>query len=60
MPATHKTQTPTGPQPTHDDRLLSAALIAELDRRLAAGDLLLGTAHSAVLQPADPLAELEF
>ncbi len=60
VPATHKTQTPAGPQLTHDDRLLSAALIAELDRRLAAGDLLLGTAHSAVLQPADPLAELEF
>jgi hypothetical protein len=32
--------------PTHDDRLLSAALIAELDRLLRAGD--------------DPLDPMEF
>ena len=60
VPTTHKTDTPTGPEPTHDDRLLSAALIAELDRKLAAGDLVLGTAQSAVLAPADPLARLAF
>ena len=60
VPDTHKTSTPAGPEPTHDDRLLSAALIAELDRKLAAGDLVLGTAQSAVLPPADPLAGLEF
>jgi hypothetical protein len=56
----HRTSTPEGPEPTHDDRLLSAALIAHLDRELAAGRLLLGSAVSAVVAPADPLAGLEF
>jgi hypothetical protein len=56
----HRTSTPEGPEPTHDDRLLSAALIAHLDRELAAGRLLLGSAVSAVVVPADPLADLEF
>jgi hypothetical protein len=60
VPTNHKTPTPTGPQLTHDDRLLSAALVAELDRKLATGDLLLGSARSAVLEAADPLAELTF
>ena len=56
----HRTSTPEGPEPTHDDRLLSAALIAHLDRELSAGRLLLGSAVSAVVAPADPLAGLEF
>jgi hypothetical protein len=67
VPANHKTDTPAGPQLTHDDRLLSAALIAELDRNLATarqkggrGTLHLGAALSAIVEPADPLEELSF
>ena len=60
VPETHRTTTAAGPEPTHDDRLLSAALIAHVDRMLAAGDLLLGAARSEVLAPADPLADLRF
>ncbi|MFN2168005.1 MAG: hypothetical protein ACK2U9_17320, partial [Anaerolineae bacterium] len=60
VPANHRTSTPAGSEPTHDDRLLSAALIAELDRELAAGHVHLGIAASAVIEPADPLAGLSF
>jgi len=60
VPANHKTDTPTGPELTHDDRLLSAALIAHLDHMVRTGDLLLGTAQSSVIAPVDPLANLEF
>ena len=56
VPASHRTETPLGPQPTHDDRLLSAALIAHLDTLLRAGDLALGLARSAVIPASDPLA----
>ncbi|HSR15105.1 MAG TPA: hypothetical protein VLL51_05105, partial [Gemmatimonadales bacterium] len=52
----HRTDTATGPQPTHDDRLISAALVAELDRLLRTGAVILGTAESAVIPQADPLA----
>ena len=34
----------------HDDRLLSAALIAEADRRQRAGDIFIGTVESAVIK----------
>ena len=54
-PPSHRTLTPLGPQPTHDDRLLSAALIAELDRLPHAGKLALGSAHSAINPSPDPL-----
>ncbi len=60
VPASHRTPTPTGPQPTHDDRLISAALVAELDRMLRTGKLRLGSGQSAVIGPADPLAQLGF
>jgi len=60
VPASHRTDTPTGSRPTHDDRLLSAALVAHLDRKLADGSLLLGSAASAVVPAADPLADLSF
>jgi hypothetical protein len=54
VPPTHRTDVPAPThrrgastlRPTHDDRLLSAALIAELDRLLRAGD--------------DPLDPMEF
>jgi hypothetical protein len=60
VPASHKTDTPTGPQPTHDDRLLSAALVAELDRLLREGKIALGRAESAVITGKDPLDDLSF
>ena len=56
MPPRHCTPTPAGSQPTHDDRLLSAALIAGFDRLLRAGSLSLGLARSAVIPSPDPLA----
>ncbi len=60
VPASHRTDTPTGSRLTHDDRLLSAALVAHLDRKLADGSLLLGSGASAVVPAADPLSELSF
>jgi hypothetical protein len=58
VPPGHRTDVPGGRLPTHDDRLLSAALVAEMDRLLRTGAVLLGTAESAVITPADPLAGL--
>jgi hypothetical protein len=55
VPPGHRTSTPLGPQPTHDDRLLSAALVAELDRLLRTGRLTLGAARSTVIARPDPL-----
>jgi hypothetical protein len=55
VPESHKSDTPAGPEPTHDDRLVSAALVAELDRMMAAGELQLGSARSEVLPQVDPL-----
>jgi len=46
--------------PVHDDRLLSAALVAEFDRLLRERKVLLGDAKSAVLPSFDPLSELDF
>jgi hypothetical protein len=36
----------------HDDRLLSAALVAELDRMVREGDLFVATGESAVISPS--------
>ena len=47
-------------QHVHDDRLLSAALIAELDRRRQQGALLLGLSASRILPGANPLASKGF
>ncbi|MGD9316313.1 MAG: hypothetical protein PVG56_05740 [Anaerolineae bacterium] len=58
VPTSHKTDTPQGLRLTHDDRLLSAALVAELDRLLRTGDIVLGTAESATIPGTDPLADL--
>lgn len=60
VPASHRSDTPTGPQPTHDDRLLSASLIAELDRLLRENRLPLGAAASAVLRGSDPMEHLSW
>ena len=55
VPPGHRTQTPTGPETTHDDRLLSAALIAQVDALYRAGQLTLGTATSDQIPGVDPL-----
>ena len=55
VPATAKIDTPAGPQPIHDDRLISAALIAELDRLIRCGAVIAGRAESAVIDAVDPL-----
>lgn len=60
VPASHKTPTPAGPQPTHDDRLISAALIAQADELLRCGTIAIGTAESAIIAPRDPLKDLSF
>lgn len=55
------TVSPAGhPLKLHDDRLLSAALVAELDRLLRENHLTLGHAASAVIPAPDPLANLTF
>jgi hypothetical protein len=60
VPPSHKTPTADGLQPTHDDRLLSAALVAQLDRLVRECTIALGRAESVVIQPRDPLADLRF
>ena len=40
--------------PIHDDRLLSAALLAEADRLAKTGDIFLGSSESAVIQRQTP------
>ncbi|MCW7072210.1 MAG: hypothetical protein OCU12_07815 [Methanophagales archaeon] len=56
----HTTPTPTGPQPTHDDRLLSAALLAKIDEMYRDSVLNIGAALSAVIDATDPLDDMEF
>jgi hypothetical protein len=55
VPASAKVDTPDGPQFIHDDRLLSAALIAELDRLIRCGAVIAGRAESVVIDAVDPL-----
>lgn len=54
VPDTHTTSTPAGNVPTHDDRLISFALVAEAERLRQAGELHLGTAESRMIYK-DPL-----
>ena len=58
VPPSARISTPTGSQLVHDDRLLSAALIAEIDRLLKEGKIALGRAESAITQHYDPLNHL--
>jgi len=55
VPAAARLTTPNGAEPLHDDRLLSAALVAELERRRQQGTLLLGASISQVVHGRDPL-----
>ena len=56
VPATATVDTPAGPKPVHDDRLLSAALIAHLDTEQLAP----GRGDSAIIPPPDPLATVSW
>jgi len=55
VPPQVRIDTPLGTQPVHDDRLVSAALVAVYDELLAAGKVRFGQAASAVVAPVDPL-----
>lgn len=57
---TAKVSAPTGLQPIHDDRLISAALVAVYDDLYRTGKLTLGQAKSAIISPDDPLSDLSF
>jgi len=59
VPPTARTFPPAGEGtagslPVHDDRLLSAALVAEADRAYRAGELFLTTGQSTVIRPNQP------
>jgi hypothetical protein len=58
VPASTRISTPTGTQPLHDDRLISAALIAEADRLIRDGKIHTGLARSIVTENYDPLDDL--
>jgi len=53
VPAGARITTPRGTEPIHDDRLLSAALVAELERRRREGALLFGASVSRVVVGRD-------
>jgi len=55
VPTSARISTPNGMQPIHDDRLISAALVAEADRLISLGKISFGQAVSAIIQPSDPL-----
>jgi hypothetical protein len=58
VPPTARHTTPTGSEPIHDDRLISAALVAHFDQLHADHTLHLGRAHSAIIPAHDPLDNL--
>ena len=60
VPASARTSTPAGLQPTHDDRLISAALVAVYDDLIAEGKIRTGRARSTIIKPPDPLDNLSF
>ncbi|MBK9053335.1 MAG: hypothetical protein IPL78_21275 [Chloroflexi bacterium] len=55
VPNNHKTNTPTGDVPTHDDRLISSALIAAADELIVSGAINSGTGQSETISPHNPL-----
>ena len=56
VPGGARITTPRGAEPIHDDRLLSAALVAELERRRRDGALLFGASLSRVVAGRDVVA----
>ncbi|UCG24985.1 MAG: hypothetical protein JSW55_03045 [Chloroflexota bacterium] len=55
VPPSARIDTPSGRQPVHDDRLISAALVAVYDDLVTKGALRLGKASSAIVRPDDPI-----
>jgi hypothetical protein len=60
VPAAACISTAAGLEPAHDDRLLSAALVASYDDLVAAGTVTTGWATGRVVCPAEPLDGLRF
>ncbi len=60
VPASTKVSTPAGVLPVHDDRLISAALVAIYDELYRKGALRFGRAESMVIPAHDPLEGLTF
>ncbi len=58
VPAQATLHTPAGSQPIHDDRLIAAALVAELERRAQLGDWHVGQARSQIIRGHDPWRQL--
>ena len=58
VPPSASIDTPTGREPIHDDRLISAALVAAFDDLYRTGNLLIGSARSEVIPAYDPLDHL--
>ena len=56
VPTAARVSTPRGVEPSHDDRLLSAALVAELERRRRDGALVFGASASRIIPGHDPLS----
>ena len=60
VPPNARIDTPAGSQLIHDDRLISAALITEIDRLYRQRKLVVGQAISAIIPAGDTLADLGF
>jgi hypothetical protein len=60
VPASATVSTPAGPEPVHDDRLVSAALVALYDDLQQQGVVRGGSGRSAVIPAADPLDDMRF
>jgi hypothetical protein len=60
VPPAARVSTPLGMKPVHDDRLVSAALVAEADRLISDNKIGIGRAVSAIIRPVDPLDNLSF
>lgn len=60
VPASAKADTPIGPQPVHDDRLVSAALVSMYDELVLEGLLRTGQGKAAVIRGRDALEGMEF
>ena len=56
----HKTNTPTGNVLTHDDRLISSALIALADNLILTNKITTGSGKSTTIKPYDPLSEMTY
>jgi hypothetical protein len=59
VPPGARCDTPLGPMAVHDDRLISAALVAVCDNLYRQGHLSLARGASAVIRPVDPLTDEE-